>query len=234
MNKLQLPNLDKKKPVIVSLSGGLDSICLFYECVRTFDHVIAVTFDYGQNNNNELKVIEHINMFPNVEVIKVKLPHIQFLNKTSELMKAHTMALDKQSFYVPFRNLQFQSILASIAENHNVNSIFYGSCMDDTFWDSQPSYIENFQDILNLSKKDITLYTPLIRLSKGDTLYHLESIKEEFLLKYNIDVTKTVWSCYYNGEKECGICPACKSKIKGYKQLGYTNEQLIQIFEKVN
>jgi 7-cyano-7-deazaguanine synthase len=44
-----------KKHVVVSLSGGLDSSTLLLRCLKEYDSVTAISFDYGQKHRVELE-----------------------------------------------------------------------------------------------------------------------------------------------------------------------------------
>jgi len=44
-----------KKHVVVSLSGGMDSSTLLLRCIKEYDSVTAISFDYGQKHRVELE-----------------------------------------------------------------------------------------------------------------------------------------------------------------------------------
>jgi 7-cyano-7-deazaguanine synthase len=44
-----------KKHVVVSLSGGMDSSTLLLRCLKDYDSVTAISFDYGQKHRVELE-----------------------------------------------------------------------------------------------------------------------------------------------------------------------------------
>ena len=52
------------KHVVVSLSGGMDSSTLLLRCLREYDTVTAISFDYGQKHRVELQraqsLVDHI------------------------------------------------------------------------------------------------------------------------------------------------------------------------------
>jgi 7-cyano-7-deazaguanine synthase len=54
-----------KKHVVVSLSGGMDSSTLLLRCLKEYDSVTAISFDYGQKHRVELEkaqlLIDYIN-----------------------------------------------------------------------------------------------------------------------------------------------------------------------------
>ena len=43
------------KHVVVSLSGGMDSSTLLLRCLKEYDTVTAISFDYGQKHRVELE-----------------------------------------------------------------------------------------------------------------------------------------------------------------------------------
>jgi len=44
-----------KRHVVVSLSGGMDSSTLLLRCLKEYDSVTAISFDYGQKHRVELE-----------------------------------------------------------------------------------------------------------------------------------------------------------------------------------
>jgi len=56
------------KHVVVSLSGGMDSSTLLLRCLKEYDTVTALSFDYGQKHRVELEraqsLVNYINENP--------------------------------------------------------------------------------------------------------------------------------------------------------------------------
>ena len=52
---MQLELKLEKKHVVVSLSGGMDSSTLLLRCLKEYDSVTAISFDYGQKHRVELE-----------------------------------------------------------------------------------------------------------------------------------------------------------------------------------
>ncbi len=69
----------EKKHAVVSLSGGLDSSTLLLRCLKEFDTVTAISFDYGQKHRVELEraqsLVDYLNskedIYINYRVIKL-------------------------------------------------------------------------------------------------------------------------------------------------------------------
>jgi 7-cyano-7-deazaguanine synthase len=57
--------MSKKQNVVLSLSGGMDSSTLLLRCLKEYDTVTAISFDYGQKHKVELEraqsLVDYIN-----------------------------------------------------------------------------------------------------------------------------------------------------------------------------
>ena len=57
------------KHVVVSLSGGMDSSTLLLRCLKEYDTVTAISFDYGQKHKVELERAQSLVDYINNEVM---------------------------------------------------------------------------------------------------------------------------------------------------------------------
>ena len=124
-----------KKHVVVSLSGGLDSSTLLLRCLKEYDNVTAISFDYGQKHRVELEraqsLVDYINeiCFSNIECFKgceVNYRQIQ-LNGLVDLLdsalvtggedvpEGHYAEDNMKATVVPNRNKIFASITQAVA-----------------------------------------------------------------------------------------------------------------------
>jgi 7-cyano-7-deazaguanine synthase len=69
------------KHVVVSLSGGMDSSTLLLRCLKEYDTVTALSFDYGQKHRVELERAQSLVDYINDTKIKVtgNLDQIRFI-----------------------------------------------------------------------------------------------------------------------------------------------------------
>lgn len=122
-----------KKHVVVSLSGGMDSSTLLLRCLKEYDSVTAISFDYGQKHRVELEraqsLVDYLNNAYNVstfEPIKVTYRQIQ-LNGLVDLLdsalvtggqdvpEGHYEQDNMKETVVPNRNKMFASITQAVA-----------------------------------------------------------------------------------------------------------------------
>lgn len=124
-----------KKHVVVSLSGGMDSSTLLLRCLKEYDSVTAISFDYGQKHRVELEraqsLIDYINgiqeMFsldtlPNpIKYRQIKLDGLVDLLDSAlvtggkEVPEGHYEQDNMKETVVPNRNKMFASISQAVA-----------------------------------------------------------------------------------------------------------------------
>ena len=118
------------KHVVVSLSGGMDSSTLLLRCLKEYDSVTAISFDYGQKHRVELErasdLIEYIaQTHPGIEMRLqyrvIKLDGLsQLLNSAlvtggDEVPEGHYAEENQRQTVVPNRNKIFASIVQAVA-----------------------------------------------------------------------------------------------------------------------
>ena len=124
-----------KKHVVVSLSGGMDSSTLLLRCLKEYDSVTAISFDYGQKHRVELEraqsLVDYINVTCPIDEncfngCKVTYRQIQ-LNGLVDLLdsalvtggedvpEGHYAEDNMKATVVPNRNKIFASITQAVA-----------------------------------------------------------------------------------------------------------------------
>jgi 7-cyano-7-deazaguanine synthase len=122
-----------KKHVVVSLSGGMDSSTLLLRCLKEYDSVTAISFDYGQKHRVELEraqsLVNYINGNPEKPIkscFPINYRQIQ-LNGLVDLLdsalvtggedvpEGHYAEDNMKATVVPNRNKIFASISQAVA-----------------------------------------------------------------------------------------------------------------------
>lgn len=126
-----------KKHVVISLSGGMDSSTLLLRCLKEYDSVTAISFDYFQKHKVELEraqsLVDYINgefksniqihgdSFPGVKYRVIKLDGLtDLLNSTlvtggDDVPEGHYAEDNMKATVVPNRNKIFASITQAVA-----------------------------------------------------------------------------------------------------------------------
>jgi 7-cyano-7-deazaguanine synthase len=127
-----------KKHVVVSLSGGMDSSTLLLRCLKEYDSVTAISFDYGQKHRVELEraqslvnyinqegdnetLLEYKSPFPEIMYRQIQLNGLVDLLDSAlvkggeEVPEGHYAEDNMKVTVVPNRNKIFASITQAVA-----------------------------------------------------------------------------------------------------------------------
>jgi len=126
-----------EKHVVVSLSGGMDSSTLLLRCLKEYDTVTAISFDYGQKHRVELEraqsLVDYINnevminigvhgdSHPGVKYRVIKLDGLVDLLDSAlveggdDVPEGHYAEDNMKATVVPNRNKIFASITQAVA-----------------------------------------------------------------------------------------------------------------------
>ena len=72
------------KHVVISLSGGMDSSTLLLRCLKEYDTVTAISFDYGQKHRVELDRAQSL-----VDYLNTNADETKYKSETSEVILHH-------------------------------------------------------------------------------------------------------------------------------------------------
>jgi 7-cyano-7-deazaguanine synthase len=213
------------KKAVILLSGGLDSITVLALAKKQGFKCYALSFDYGQRHNAELKAAAQIASDYSVEehkVVNIGLSSIGGSALTDEHIAVPDTAQEGIPVtYVPARNTIFLSFALGWAEVLNAHDIFIGvNAVDYSGYpDCRPEFIKAFQQLANLATKaavegeHFAIHTPLISLSKAEII--------KLGTELGVDYNRTV-SCYSADEqgRACGVCDACRLRKAGFTEAG--------------
>jgi 7-cyano-7-deazaguanine synthase len=221
-----------ERPAIVLLSGGLDSTTVLAIAKAEGYSPYALSFRYGQRHAVELvaaaKVAEAQGVGRHV-VADIDLRVFGGSALTSDVAvpkhdSAQDLAADIPITYVPARNTIFLSFALAYAETVGASDIFIGvSALDYSGYpDCRPEYIRAYETMANLATRagvegsKLTIHTPLISLSKADT------IRRGLELGVDYGLTSSCYDPSLDG-RPCGHCDSCLLRLKGFSEVGTTD-----------
>ena len=209
-----------KGKAVVVFSGGQDSTTCLFWALKSFDEVIAVTFDYGQRHKLEIECAKEIAAELNIE------HHILDMGLLNQLAP-NTLTREDipvqagangalPNTFVEGRNMLFLAFAGVLAKVKGAKHIVTGVCETDFsgYPDCRDAFIKSLNVTLNLAMDyEFVIHTPLMWLDKAQTweladqLGRLDYVREKTL------------TCY-NGVKGdgCGQCPACKLRSRGLEK----------------
>ena len=224
------------KNAVILFSGGQDSTTVLGWCLKRYDRVDLLSFDYGQNHSIELKASKKIiaAIDKNFKIFKnkiyksliFKINNLSLITKSSLTSNIEfDMSSNIPNTFVPGRNLLFYNLAASYAYTNNITNIISGVCQTDYsgYPDCRESTIKALNKAINLGmEKKFNFYTPLMFLNKADTWKLAYEIGGEKFINIIKNFTHT---CYKGDRKKfndwgygCGKCPACLLRKKGWEE----------------
>ena len=114
-----------KKHVVISLSGGMDSSTLLLRCLKEYDSVTAISFDYGQKHRVELERAQSLYEYILCEQAKVTGGPLTKFNLTHQiitldgLMPLLDSALVMGGDEVPEGHYEEDNMKATVVPNRN-------------------------------------------------------------------------------------------------------------------
>lgn len=206
--------MENNKAVVV-FSGGQDSTTCLFWALEKFDHVEAVTFQYGQRHNNELDCAREICQKLDVKQHELDMSLLNQLapNALTREDIEITEGDGLPSTFVPGRNLLFLSFAGVLAKQIGAKHLITGVSEADFsgYPDCRDDFIKSLNVTLNLSMDDrFVIHTPLMWLDKSQ-VWELSDRLDAFEF-----VKSNTLTCY-NGVKGsgCGECPSCKLRNRG-------------------
>jgi len=214
------------RPLVILLSGGLDSATVLAMATRAGARVLALTIDYNQRHRRELAAAAAL-----AERYGVDRHIILPLDLRAFGGSALTADIDVPKggvepgipvTYVPARNTIFLSVALGWAEAAAAADIAIGvNALDYSGYpDCRPEFVAAFEAMANLATKAgiegtarYRVHTPLIALSKAGIVRAAADA--------GLDMALT-WSCYdpTPDGRHCGLCDSCRLRKKGFFEAG--------------
>jgi 7-cyano-7-deazaguanine synthase len=213
------------KNVVVSLSGGMDSSTLLLRCLKEYDQVTAISFDYGQKHRVELEraqsLVNYINeTCPsdnecfggckiNYQVIKldglVNLLNSALTEGGEDVPEGHYEEDNMKATVVPNRNKIFASLVQAVAlsaatSNGNDTDIALGIHAGDHA--IYPDCRQEFRDADDAAFREgnwdaerVGYFTPYLETDKLGILKDGQKLVKELGITFN-DVYKRTNTSY--------------------------------------
>jgi 7-cyano-7-deazaguanine synthase len=207
------------KRSVTVLSGGLDSSGVASYWKDKGFEIYPITFNYGQRAKQEIERAKEIGR--TLKAVDHKIIDISFMKDlygSSNVLTDESKSMPssfQSSIIVPIRNAIFLTISTAYAFSIGAEVVAYGAHLSDQpYPDCRPEFSKKMAAVLNLGDIDainsdnhppIEIWSPAIQgLSKA------EMLKISYAL-LNDKVFRT-WSCYLDGDKQCGICESCNNR----------------------
>ncbi len=204
--------------VCVLLSGGMDSVTVFHESLRSHEVAACLSFDYGSKHNaREIP-------FAKLHANRCGIPHhtvtLDFMDrlfKSNLLLSGgtipdgHYAEPTMKQTVVPFRNGIMLAIAAGFAESINAEAVVIAAHSGDhaIYPDCREPFMRSMADAMcHGTYAHIRLLRPFIDIDKAGIVRRGAEL--------GIDFAET-WSCYKGGELHCGTCGTCVERREAFQ-----------------
>ena len=210
-----------KKPVVVLVSGGMDSVTALYAAQAEHRVVGGVSFDYGSKHNpREIP-------FAAWHCARLGVPHRTIaLGFVGELFKSdllvsggaipdgHYEEPNMQQTVVPFRNGIMLAVAGGYAESIGAEALVIAAHAGDhaIYPDCREEFMKAMGDTMRLGTYEgLKLLRPFITMNKSQIAVDGARL--------GVDYART-WSCYKGGAIHCGTCGTCVERREAFIEAG--------------
>ena len=218
------------------LSGGMDSAVTLAEARAKGREVHALSFQYGQRHQVELKAAARVASAGGAadwRTVSLDLAALGGSSLTDDLPVPKDRAPEDigegvPSTYVPARNTVFLSVALGWAEILGAQEIFLGvNAVDYSGYpDCRPEFLRAFEEMAQVATAAgtekgtrIHIRAPLLNMDKAAIVRRAEE------LDVDLGLTHTCYDPVMEGEATlaCGRCDACSLRLKGFAEAGCTD-----------
>lgn len=214
--------MSAKKAVVIH-SGGMDSSICLKLAIEEFGctNVLSLSFLYGQRHSaSEIQSARKICSDWGVQHREIPLDFYSEITSNALLDPSQQILNSKQpNTMVLGRNGIMAQIGAVVAKEWDATCIYMGvieiEASNSGYRDCSREYMDLIQKVicLDLMNPQFSIKTPLIKMSKAETLKLAHSLG---VLDYLLKNTTT---CYEGiPASGCTICPACVLRAEGLKE----------------
>lgn len=211
----------KNGPVVVLLSGGLDSATALAMAKAQGYALYALTFDYGQRHRAELaaagKIADAVGVVEH-RVVKLDVGWMGGSALTDkEIPVPQQPGAGIPVTYVPARNTIFLAVALAWAEVLAARDIIIGvNAVDYSGYpDCRPEFLQAFNTLAILATKagvdgqSIQVHAPLMDMDKAEIIRTGDRLGVDYALTL---------SCYNPDDtgRACGRCDSCRFRAQGF------------------
>lgn len=203
--------------VCVLLSGGMDSVTVFYEALRSHDVTACISFDYGSKHNAREIPFAKIHAGRNGTTHHTvsldfmdRLFKSDLLRSGGEIPEGHYAEKSMKQTVVPFRNGIMLAVATGYAESIGADGVVIAAHSGDhaIYPDCREPFMQAMGEAMEQGTyAGIKLLRPFIAMDKAGIARRG--------VELGIDFSET-WSCYKGGEIHCGVCGTCVERREAF------------------
>jgi 7-cyano-7-deazaguanine synthase len=242
--------------ILALVSGGVDSTTAALHALREYCvegvecYRYALTAYYGQRHARELEAARRFAERYGFKHIVLEVPGLsaeELLGRGVSALTDSSVEVPEElepgrvpSTYVPQRNLVLLSHAASVLEMllvyHDADAGVLSVGFHRGDWErGEPVYPDTRREFVDAVELAVNAGSGRVFEGKSIVRIHAPFIDKpkwriiEWGVKHGMDYSLT-WSCYRGGEKPCGRCPACISRLRAFMAAG-VEDPLTPLYE---
>ncbi|MBO8172978.1 MAG: 7-cyano-7-deazaguanine synthase [Bacillaceae bacterium] len=209
-----------RKKVVLLLSGGIDSVVLYYWLRKRKYDIFPIHINYGQVTvSGEIRAIKSIigNEYAD-KVLFLDISNMKHLGSGSLVGDSPQSGYSAEEWFntefFPNRNMILISLAGAYAYKNDIRKIAIGVTGSRSYKDTSKSFIESISTTLSESLHEFELITPFVGLDR--------QIVIDEAINMSVPIEKT-FSCNALGDRHCLLCTSCLDRLEVLRQMGKHN-----------
>lgn len=178
----------KEKPILILMSGGVDSTALVHYYRSENYNIKGAFFDYGQKSNRyEKQAVQRIADYYNIE--------IEYLDLGFALNNVNGEYISRNALFI---------LMAANLNYKKVSRIAIGTHYGTPYYDCSAMFMTDCQNIIDgYYDGTLTVEAPFLHYTKEQIFQYCRD---------NDIPLKLTYSCEKGNNTPCGTCPSCKDR----------------------
>lgn len=211
--------------VVVTVSGGLDSVTLAHTLAADGHDLVCLSFDYGQRHAKEVAFARSCAARLGADHHVVDLRSVGALLAGSALTdtavavpEGHYTDASMAVTVVPNRNAIMLAIAVGVATARGAAAVATAVHAGDhaVYPDCRPAFIQAAEREARIANEgfvaeDFRVLAPFVAQTKADIVRRGAAVGVPFA---------ETWSCYVGGERHCGRCGTCVERREAFELAG--------------
>lgn len=208
--------------VVVTVSGGLDSVTLAHELDSDGAELTLLSFDYGQRHRREIyfaalcaERLGARHVVADLQAIGKLLSGSALTDSSVDVPDGHYTDESMKATVVPNRNAILLSVATGLAVASGATTVATAVHAGDhpIYPDCRPAFVDAFDHMARIANAgfadpNFQVVAPYMSLSKAEIVGRGAALGVPFEL---------TWSCYRGDDEHCGRCGTCVERQEAFE-----------------
>jgi 7-cyano-7-deazaguanine synthase len=211
--------------IVVTVSGGLDSVTLAHVLAAEGHDLVCLSFDYGQRHAREIESaracaerLEAEHQVVDLRSVGALLTGSALTDGDVDVPEGHYTDASMAATVVPNRNAIMLSVAVGVAVARGAVAVATAVHAGDhpVYPDCRPAFVEAVEREARIGNEGFAVegfrvLAPFLRLTKDEIVRRGAALGVPFV---------ETWSCYVGGVRHCGRCGTCVERQEAFELAG--------------